>query len=179
MALRYALLGLLSREELSGYDLAQRFSQQVSHFWEAHHTQIYRELQKLEEEGLVNFHRVEQQDRPDKKMYELTDRGMEQLLGWLAETPKPPKKMKHEVLLRVSMFHLIPPERAIAFLQESKAYHLRVLEGMEMWGQAYFAEHKDEDTIGETLTLDFGMRFMKTWVEWCDFAIGMFESRKK
>src|SRR5689334_3077586 len=112
MALRYAVLGLLASEEMSGYDLTQKFSEQVSHFWNAHHTQIYRELQKLEDEGLVSYQLVEQQERPDKKIYTITDQGVEALLGWLGESPPKQKKMKHETLLRVSLFHLIPPERA-------------------------------------------------------------------
>lgn len=179
MALRYAVLGLLSRQEMSGYDLAQRFSQQVSHFWDAHHTQIYRELQKLEEEGLVRFQLVEQTDRPDKKSYAITERGMEELLAWLSAKPKPPKKMKNEMLLRVSLFHLIPPELAISYIKESRAVFAEALPQMEEWKRLYYGENPPDELLGEFLTLDFGLRFVRTWIDWCEYAVDLFERRQE
>ena len=49
--LGYAILGLLSREDLSGYDLTQRMAGRVGYFWSARHSQIYPELAKLEDGG--------------------------------------------------------------------------------------------------------------------------------
>ena len=176
MALRYAVLGLLSRAELSGYDLTQQFSEQIGHFWNAHHTQIYRELQKLETEGLVAHRVVEQQERPDKKLYVLTEKGLADLMKWLSEAPKPPK-MKNESLLRVSLFHLIPPGQAIAFLQTSKQAHEHILSQMGQWREQNGLGdgiRPAQARIGEYLTIDYGMRFMRSWIEWCDFAIQVF-----
>ncbi|MBL0386018.1 PadR family transcriptional regulator [Tumebacillus sp. ITR2] len=178
MALRYAVLGLLSKEPLTGYDLAQKFQTNISHFWNAHHTQIYRELQKLEKEALVSYHLVEQHDRPDKKVYSLTDDGLRELLGWMAEAPKPPS-MKNENLLRVSLFHLIPSQQAIQYLEASRESHVQILEAMKKWGTQHLGSPElppSRDLIGETLTLDFGMRFIQTWIDWCDQAIRMFRS---
>lgn len=175
MALRYAVMGLLSGEEMSGYDLTQQFTMKVSHFWNAHHTQIYRELQKLEVEGLVSHRVIEQQDRPDKKLYKITTAGLSELFTWLSEAPKPPK-MKNEALLRVSLFHLIPPAQAIAFLEQSRGEHAQILRLMEALGGEYVGETQEPipEKVGEYLTLDFGMRFMRAWIEWCEFAIGVF-----
>ena len=63
--LGYAILGLLSREELSGYDLTGRMKGRVGYFWSARHSQIYPELARLEEGGYVTHSVVEQQERPD------------------------------------------------------------------------------------------------------------------
>ncbi len=87
--LGYAILGLLSREELSGYDLASRMRARVGHFWEAWHSQIYPELARLEEGELVTHRVVEQQDRPDKKVYEITPADLEVLKEWVTEQPAP------------------------------------------------------------------------------------------
>ena len=73
--LGYALLGLLAREPLSGYDLAQRLKGRVGFFWQARHSQIYPELGRLEAAGLVRHAVVEQQDRPDKKVYTIAEAG--------------------------------------------------------------------------------------------------------
>lgn len=49
--LGYAILGLLSRERLSGYDLTRGMRGRVGNFWSAKHSQIYPELARLEEGG--------------------------------------------------------------------------------------------------------------------------------
>src|SRR3712207_7015289 len=72
--LGYALLGLLAREPLSGYDLAQRLKGRVGFFWQARHSQIYPELGRLEAAGLVRHAVVEQQDRSEEHTSELQSR---------------------------------------------------------------------------------------------------------
>ena len=67
--LGYAVLGLLSREELSGYDLKRWMERPLGYFWNARHSQIYPELARLEEEGFVTHTLVEQSGKPDKKEY--------------------------------------------------------------------------------------------------------------
>jgi DNA-binding PadR family transcriptional regulator len=91
--LGFAILGLLARESLSGYDLTQRMKGRVGFFWGAGHSQIYPELARLEEGGFVTHSVVEQRERPDKKVFEITERGLEALKGWATEPPprKPPK----------------------------------------------------------------------------------------
>lgn len=169
MALRYAVLGLLSKENKSGYDLAQTFAARVGHFWNAHHTQIYRELSKLETEGLVRHQVVEQQERPDKKIYELTEPGRTALYEWLFESPKPPK-MKNEALLKVSLFHLIPPEHAMSFFRKSRDDHRTILGYMQALREEEFGDTPTREQVGEYLTLDFGIRFMRAWIDWCEDA---------
>ena len=85
--LGYALLGLLAREQLSGYDLAQKLKMPVGFFWTARHSQIYPELARLEREGLVTFHEVPQRGKPDKKIYSLTEAGREEVAGGPGAAP--------------------------------------------------------------------------------------------
>jgi DNA-binding PadR family transcriptional regulator len=81
--LGYALLGLLAREPLSGYDLAQQMKGPVAFFWQAQHSQIYPELARLEKDGLVQFEVVPQYDRPAKKVYAPTEAGRAALRAWV------------------------------------------------------------------------------------------------
>ena len=87
--LGYAILGLLSREDLSGYDLTQRMAGRVGYFWSARHSQIYPELAKLEDGGYVTHSVVEQRERPDKKVYEITAEGLDALQEWVTRPPVP------------------------------------------------------------------------------------------
>jgi DNA-binding PadR family transcriptional regulator len=94
--LGYALLGLLAREPLSGYDLAQRMKQRVGYFWQAAgHSHIYPELGRLEAGGLATHEVVAQDERPAKKVYAITDAGRAALRRWVTEpAPAPARRAK-------------------------------------------------------------------------------------
>src|SRR5467141_3325089 len=97
--LGYALLGLLARGPLSGYDIAAQLKRGVGPFWHARHSQIYPELARLAASELVTHVRVEQYDRPDKKVYSLTPAGLAALEAWLT-SPLPPEHQRDELTLR-------------------------------------------------------------------------------
>lgn len=53
--LKYAILGLLNKEPMTGYDIGKEFSKDLGEFWTAKHSQIYPELKKLLNEGLIVY----------------------------------------------------------------------------------------------------------------------------
>ena len=62
----YILLGMLSAQERSGYDLKLLLDKQVHHvYWSPAKSQIYGELRRLEQAGLATMTEVEQTNRPD------------------------------------------------------------------------------------------------------------------
>src|SRR5208283_4665116 len=83
MSLDHAILGFLRYGPLSGYDLKERFDLSVQHFWPADQSQIYRILAKLDEKGYTRVKVVEQENRPDRKVYTITKAGREELRHWL------------------------------------------------------------------------------------------------
>jgi PadR family transcriptional regulator AphA len=178
VSLRYALLGLLTREDATGYELTQNFKKTMIHFWYAHHSQIYRELSKMETERLVASKVVPQDDHPDKKVYKIKEAGHNELLSWLIGGDVHPPKLKDEQLLKISLFHLISKEESISYLQKSKEHHNQILARMV---ELKTSPEQDcsEDHIGGYLTLEFGIRAMKMWIEWCGWAVEVLESLKK
>ena len=92
MALREVILTVLARGEMSGYEITKDFDGVYAHFWKASHQQVYRELARLNEDGRVSVKLVAQEGKPDKKLYALTRRGLEELKQWLVaptEMPRP------------------------------------------------------------------------------------------
>src|SRR4051794_29228186 len=85
--LGYALLALLEREPLSGYDLGQRMHKPIGFFWQAPRSQIYPELARLESLGYVLHEVIPQEDRPYKKLYTITEAGRLALKSWVSEPP--------------------------------------------------------------------------------------------
>ncbi|MFC7371157.1 PadR family transcriptional regulator [Fictibacillus iocasae] len=178
MALRYALLGLLAKNEATGYELNHQFKETMIYFWSAHHTQIYRELLKLEENGLAQSKHVHQTDAPDKKIYSITEKGREVLQAWLLEQPSVTPKLKDEFLLRVSLFQNLPTAKAVEYLQTSKEQHKQGIQMMKEWrGMNYPDGLYKKSDLGEYLTSGFGLKYMESWVEWCDWAITELEKR--
>ncbi|AAK81301.1 Predicted transcriptional regulator [Clostridium acetobutylicum ATCC 824] len=81
--LKYAILGLINRKPLTGYDIAKEFNSGLVEFWYAKHSQIYPELKKLTDEGLISYKTVIQGEKLEKKLYTITENGKEALQKWL------------------------------------------------------------------------------------------------
>src|SRR5512137_2798650 len=87
MSLDYAILGFLNYHPYTGYDLKKIFDTSIRHFWPADQSQIYRTLSKLTENGWAEVEKVPQDDRPDRKVYTITEAGRTALREWVAAPP--------------------------------------------------------------------------------------------
>jgi DNA-binding PadR family transcriptional regulator len=90
VSLRHALLALLNINPQSGYDLAQRFSTSLEYVWRASHSQIYPELRRLEQEGLIKATEVGRGERATKREYGLTAAGCQAIEDWIDTVTPPP-----------------------------------------------------------------------------------------
>jgi PadR family transcriptional regulator AphA len=121
--LSYGLLSLLSKNSCSGYDLMLR----IQPFWPAKHSQIYPLLAQLEKEEFVQFELITQSDKPDKKVYSVTDKGFSALQQWLAEPTTDPVT-RDELLLKTFCLSLVDANTArCLFLKRLEYYELRLL----------------------------------------------------
>lgn len=120
MSLRYALLGLLARERLTGYDLTKRFDSTVGFFWSAKHSQIYPELAALTKEGLVTFEVVTQTSKPNKKVYTITDDGRSALAQWVGSDGDK-RSVKDPLLMRVWAVGVTDADAVLPQLRECLA----------------------------------------------------------
>jgi DNA-binding PadR family transcriptional regulator len=171
-ALGYAILSLLSRESLTGYDVAGRMRARVSFFWEARHGQIYPELARLEERGLVFHQLVEQSERPDKKVYEITSAGLSTLKDWLTEPPTP-RAVRDELVLKAYSVWLAEPEKALTlFRNEQHRHEERLLEyeQIETWMQEEWGEdlrRVGSPSFASYAALRRGILNERGYIEWC------------
>jgi len=91
VSVRYAILGMLSRQPLSGYDIKKAFAESTALYWSGNSNQVYPALLALRQEGLVESE-VQQQNRyPAKKVYSLTEEGLAALKEWLLLPPEAPR----------------------------------------------------------------------------------------
>jgi len=104
-----ALLGLLVRGQMSGYDLKKAVDSSIGYFWRPAKTQIYAVLPRLVDAAYATRETVEQADRPDKQVYRITPAGRDALTAWL-EAPPSEDGDRTPFLLRVYLGGLGSPE---------------------------------------------------------------------
>jgi PadR family transcriptional regulator AphA len=106
MALREVILTVLARGEMTGYEITKDFEAVYVHFWRASHQQVYRELARLNKDGRVTVNKVAQEGKPDKKVYAITKRGLEELKRWIAEPTEPPRP-QYDLLVKLLGCHVV------------------------------------------------------------------------
>jgi len=125
-ATAWAVLGILSfGRELTGYDI-KNWSDAILHFfyWSPATSQIYTELRRLEDLGLVSSRTVARDEVRDKTVYAITPIGTEALRSWQATVDAEAPVLKHGVLLRIWLGHLAEPDRLREQIAE---HHARLL----------------------------------------------------
>ena len=116
MTLRNALLALLRVGPLSGYDLQKQFSLSVGHVWHAPDSQIYPELRKMEQLGLIEGEEQPRGERGTRRMYHVTDAGDRAFLEWMT-SPLEYQRVRDPAHLRAAYLETTTPEAARAFLE--------------------------------------------------------------
>jgi len=99
MALAEAILVCLTERPMSGYDLAKNFDASIGFFWRASHQQIYRELGRLREKGLVISEEVSQNGKPNRIIHTLTPAGKKAIRSWSTKPVKHPS-IKDDMLVK-------------------------------------------------------------------------------
>src|ERR1700688_4637251 len=117
--LGHALLGLLAQRECTGYELTRTFDESLAHVWPTKHSQIYPELAKLQEAGLI---RQSGAGARGSKTYAATPEGLAEVRRWMRETI-PSESVRTERMLRVFFLWLLPPGEAAAYLRAIGAAH--------------------------------------------------------
>ncbi|WP_051760578.1 PadR family transcriptional regulator [Herbidospora cretacea] len=167
MSLRHALLGLLSEGPASGYDLLKLFENSLANVWPATQSQLYGELGRLADAGLIT---VRSEGARGRKEYAVTEAGREELRHWLLDV-KPAPIRRYEMLLRVFFFGQISTDDAIAYLREQQQAAEAAAEHLAEIGKM-IAHHQDNFTVYGRLALEWGVRSNRLHQEWAEWAIG-------
>ena len=123
-------LGVLTQGEASGYDIKKQFEQVFSYFYVASFGSIYPALTQLAREGLVVCREESQPNRPDRKVYALTEAGRERLLATLQATP-PRHRIRSEFYALLHFAHLLPARRVGELIDERLSDVNRTIEEIE------------------------------------------------
>src|ERR1700751_2897438 len=166
MSLRHALLGLLANRTASGYDLMKLFDTSLANVWPATQSQVYSELTRLADAGLVE---VTAQGPRGRKDYALTKTGLAELRHWLTET-RPEQPRRNDVLLRVFFLDQLTSEQRVEFLRhqaEQAASHHAELRRLQ---ESQALNESGMLTANGRLALEYGLRLTAMQEEWACWA---------
>ncbi|HST26429.1 MAG TPA: PadR family transcriptional regulator [Gaiellaceae bacterium] len=152
------ILGLVRLGARTGYDIKQTIEVSTRFFWNASYGQIYPELRRLEQSGLVESERDPGSGR-GRTLYRLTPAGEQTLHEWLTG-PSDLFDMRDEALLKLFFGDLLTPEEVLANLRrrrESFEHVLELFRGIEAHGVDYRYPKK---------TLAFGIELIQWMVDW-------------
>lgn len=177
--LKHAILGFLDKCQMSGYDIMMEFKErEIGQFWSAKHSQIYPELKKLLDEGLIEYHIEVQGTKLEKKVYSITEKGRNELKIWLSKLDEDIITPKDDFMLKAYFVSSISKEEAKLIFENRlnqhkvKKYHL----------ENKFAKLVEENSpikygsenFGHYLVLSRAVERERTYVNWLEESIKLF-----
>ena len=166
-ATAWAVLGILSfGRELTGYDI-KNWSDAILHFfyWSPATSQIYTELRRLEDLGLVSSRTVARDEVRDKTVYAITPIGTEALRSWQATVDAEAPVLKHGVLLRIWLGHLAEPDRLREQIAE---HHARLLAELTAAKESQQQADAQPDWAYPALVASWAVRRIESEIELTD-----------
>lgn len=180
MALQYAILGTLDLTgEASGYDLSTSLMTSAGNVWYADRPQIYRMLNRLEDEGLVSS-REDPDSGRGRKLYTITEAGQDSLQKWLESDYENDWNPRQPNLLRLFFGNRVPDNRIIEQISAYRSQLEHLLETLFPQAEAGIKQgekHLPEDAFYWRLTLHQGYKITRALIEWCDDVIAQLEAK--
>jgi DNA-binding PadR family transcriptional regulator len=161
-ATAYVILGFLRGEPRSGYEIKALVDNSTRFFWAASYGQIYPELKRLSEAGLIAGKNLPTGGRK-RTVYEITADGEEELRAWLRQPPQT-FEMRDEGLLKLFFADALPREEALEILRSMKAQRLAMSERLRAIERM---KGEIEDPF-PMIVLRGGLEFTEWFAEWCE-----------
>lgn len=160
-----AVLGALSVEPMSGYELRRAIQDVLGHFWSESFGQIYPALNRLRDQGLVD---AQPGQRPSSSMFTITAEGRARLAEMLRE-PIRDRPPRNGLMLRLFFGRHLGLEQCLALLDETEASTRAQLEHL-IETQTEVEREALPDAPYFLTTIDLGIRTCAATLEWVDAA---------
>lgn len=168
-ALGYALLCALHRGPLTGYDLVRRMGRPIGYYWTAQQSQIYPELTRLTDAGLIE-HEAESGPGPrQRKTHRLTPAGRDELAAWLVRPPAPRTPRDETVLKTYALGAADPVLLREMYLGEAQSCEDQRADFERQRAElaARGADRPDHRDFGPYGTLRLALASLTVRADWC------------
>ncbi len=170
--LKYAILGLLSRKPMTGYDIGKEFNFQLAEFWSAKHSQIYPELKKLVDEKLIIYDVEISGDVLEKKVYTITEKGKKEFLKWLKKDEPMEPTPKNIFRLRMYFSNNLDLNTRIYLLEQQLEQHMDRLAFLHSQLEPYNGVPPvDSAAFGDFIVLNGAVIREESAIKWLNLCI--------
>ncbi len=159
----YVILGMLRKGPKSGYEIKASVDNSTRFFWAASYGQIYPELRRLSEAGLVIGADASTGGRR-RTVYEVTADGEAELKAWLREPPEV-FEMREEGLLKLFFAAAVEPAEAVAILRAMREHREEIHARLRSF-EPDKAGAAVEDPYS-LMVLRGGIEFSAWFADWC------------
>ena len=175
-SLSYAILAMLAENPQTGYDLSRHMKLPLGYVWQAKHGQIYPELARLAEAGLVRFRRDDNGLGPPRRVYSITRTGRAELTKWVAAAPHA-RPMNDELVVKAFAMGRIKGAAADALLQDQIRAHEHRLGALEQRSEAISpgAGGLNAFRFGEYAVLRRAIGVERELIAWCRWLASQLE----
>ncbi|MBD2242469.1 PadR family transcriptional regulator [Nostoc sp. FACHB-888] len=179
MSLAYVILGLLQQQEMTGYDLKiSCFDQCIAYLWPADQAQIYRTLDKLVEQGWITCTVEIQHDRPNRKVYSVTEPGKAEFTRWLG-IHQPLPTVREPMLVQLHFADQLPNETIIYLLEQQLAARSKKLAECEIIDLPSLSdESANREQVMQRLVLELVIKREQTYIDWLKIALNVISHQK-
>ncbi len=168
---RYAVLGMLTHGAQTGYDLKRAIGGSVRHFWSESYGQVYPTLKELVNEGLATVVVESGNIRPDRKVYTVTDAGIEELRHWLVK-PVELQPSRNELLLKLFFGRYVPAQELVEVVSKFRERWVEdVAEWADIQDRLRDNMENDLDLRNRLFTLEYGRIVGEATIHWADEVI--------
>ncbi len=174
---RYVILGLLQEEDLSGYEIKRIIDVRMSFFWQESYGQIYPELNRLLEEGLISTADIPKTEKSkrEKTKYRITDAGTQILKSWM-EHENEKDSSRSEFLLKLYLStkqNKNEMRQHVVRFQEESEQRLQLFQLFQSQLTRDINVHKNHRQI--LMVLDLGVRQAQLYIQWCQDTLNKLE----
>ena len=163
------ILGLLSHEDLTGYDIKKQIDSGISFFWKGSFGSIYPALSEMEKSGFVKKKQAPKTSGREKNLYHITDAGKKALQEWLKEESAS-NDLKYETLLKI---YFGGGEDKAVTIHNIEVFENQVkdeLQILRIYKENLEKVIDEKDHINFYLTVTFGIDTCETYLKWCTKA---------
>lgn len=168
---QYAILGLLTIQPMSGYDLGKNLRESLNYFWAESNGQIYPTLKRLVSDGLIVPVATQPIGRRLRQKYALTPAGRKRLREWLARPPQfqPPR---NELLLKLFLGRSAPKGVIAEHVARFKGQYEEIQKVFKGIRTSLQREHAGSPDLKYwVLCLDHGIRLRQAQIDWCNSVL--------
>jgi len=163
----YAILGLISKQPASGYDIKKKLNKMSKWYWSESNAQLYPILKRMEAQGCLTSTLDCTSGARQRRIYQITKQGLEKLTTWLRQPVAPPTH-RDEFFLKLNLGQHLNQTQLLKHLQDFQKRIEQELHDIQQIQQHVATAHRDRaDYQYLMLSYEYAQSVWQAKANWC------------